>query len=66
MFQYLNVFLPMGLEFSENAEEFLDALKENKDDDEVKGLFGRHVITQHMHCDDIKERFSKYVHESGK
>lgn len=56
----------MGLEFSENAEEFLDALKENKDDDEVKGLFGRHVITQHMHCDDIKERFSKYVHESGK
>ncbi len=54
-----------ALEFSENAEEFLDALKD-KDDDEVKALLGRHVVKQHMHCEDIKEQFAKYVNESGK
>lgn len=53
-----------ALELSENANELLEALK-HEDDDEILILLGRHVIEQHDECDSIKQKFADYVHKSG-
>ena len=48
--------------FSENAQEMMDALRD-KSNDEVKTLLGRHVVQQHDKCNRIKESFGKYLHK---
>ena len=53
------------LELSETGKEFIRALKEYKDDDEILELVGRHVIKEHTECDDVKNKFADYVHKSG-
>ena len=53
------------LEFSETGKEFIKALKEYKDDDEILQLVGRHVIEEHTECDNVKHKFADYVHKSG-
>jgi len=53
------------LKLSETGSEFIAALKEYKDDDEILQLLGRHVIEEHKECDDVKHKFADYVHKSG-
>lgn len=48
--------------FSENAQEMMDALRD-KSNDEVKTLLGRHVVQEHDKCNRIKESFGKYLHK---
>jgi len=52
------------LELSETGEEFIEALH-TKDNDELLEMLGRHVIEEHKECDNVKEKFADYVHESG-
>lgn len=53
------------LELSETGKEFIKALKEYKDDDEILQLVGRHVIEEHTECDNVKHKFAYFVHKSG-
>jgi len=49
---------------AKTGSEFIAALKEYKDDDEILQLLGRHVIEEHKECDDVKHKFADYVHKS--
>jgi len=53
------------LELSETSAEFIEALEEYKDVDDILQLLGRHVIEEHKECDNVKHKFADYVHESG-
>ena len=54
-----------ALKFSAKALHLLYAVK-YKDTDEAKKLLGKQVIELHQHCDMVKWKYAKYVHQSGK
>lgn len=49
---------------AKTGKEFIKALKEYKDDDEILQLVGRHVVEEHTECDNVKHKFADFVHKS--
>lgn len=51
---------------AEYAKEFVDALNNEKDDNKVKSVFGKHIRLLHESCNKKLLEFAKAAHESGK
>ena len=51
---------------AEYAKEFVDALLNETDGDEVKAVFGKHIRLLHESCNDVLQDFAKAAHDSSK